>query len=222
MKRSDLFALTKLLESAFLPVVYFEAFEDKRGYNIGKQFPLDLYKRGIQRQLEDHWRSAPSVYTLDDHNYNFSARTAGCEWAALLRARDPNAVILRVYAKDRYAGAPHILCQLLSSLIRNFATLAPAEFDRQPELCKQNFELLVQGGTRGIHTGLKILEALPTFKLGDRKILIVVDGLNLADVDSTTDEVRQLKAVLERIATRNRGHLLYTIAKQSTSYGVRM
>ncbi|KAI0104989.1 hypothetical protein GGR51DRAFT_200303 [Nemania sp. FL0031] len=218
MKRSDLFKLTKLIDSAFLPISYFEAFEDKRGYNIGKEFPLDLYKRGIQRTLDNHWTHPPSIYTLDDHNFNFSARIAGCEWAALLRARDPNAIILRVWPRDRIAGAPHILCQLFSSLIRNFATLAPAEFDKDPDLSKRNFELLVQGGTQGIHAGLKILEALPPFDLGNKKLLIVVDGLNLAEVDSTADYVKQLRVVLGEKATRNRGHLLYTTAKQGRSY----
>ncbi|KAI1131154.1 hypothetical protein F5Y10DRAFT_287907 [Nemania abortiva] len=214
IKRSELIRLTKPLDSAFLPISYFEAFEDKRGYDIDKRFPTDLRDGGIERLLQDHWNSiAPSIYTLNDYDLGFDASRAGCEWAACLRVRDPSAVILRVYPRDRYSGGAHILCQLLSSLICNFATLARDELDNVPDLSKANFEILAQGGAVGVSVGLRILEALPPFQF-PWKMLCVVDGLGLAKTDSTINEVAQLKAILERIITRNRGHLLYTVAKQ--------
>ncbi|RWA13148.1 hypothetical protein EKO27_g1960 [Xylaria grammica] len=214
MTREDLLKLAKRLDITFNCVVHFEALEEKRGYDNGKQFPAELYKGGIQKRLLDNWFSKePNIYTLGD-GYNFNAGLAGCEWAAFLRVRNPDAVVLRVYPKDRTAGAEHILCQLLSSLIYNFATLVPGDFDRVPDLWKRNFEVLAQGGAQGISAGLRILEALPPLELRGRKILCIVDALDLAEAGNTSDEVKKLTAVLRRILARNSGHLLYTKAKQ--------
>ncbi|TGJ77565.1 hypothetical protein E0Z10_g10704 [Xylaria hypoxylon] len=214
--REDLLKLAKRLDIAFNCVVHFEALEEKRGYDNGKQFPAELYKGGIQKRLLDNWLSSGfNIYTLSD-GYNFNAGLAGCEWAAFLRVRNPDAVVLRVYPKDRTAKAEHILCQLSSSLIYNFATLVPGKFDKVPDLCKQGFEVLAQGGAQGISSGLRILEALPPFELHGKRILCVVDALNLADTDSIAGDVKRLAAVLGRILARNNGHLLYTTAKAST------
>ncbi|KAI0534458.1 hypothetical protein GGR58DRAFT_516124 [Xylaria digitata] len=211
MTREGLLKLTKRLDTEFNCVVHFEALEEKRGHDNGKQFPVELYKSGIQKRLLDNWLSnEPNIYTLSD-SYNFSSGLAGCVWAAFLRVRNPDAIVIRVYPKDRTAKAEHILCQLLSSLIYNFATLVPEKFDKVPDLCKQNFELLA---AQGIGAGLRILEALPPLEPYGKRILCIVDALNLAEADSTADDVKKLTAVLARILARNNGHLLYTTAKQ--------
>jgi hypothetical protein len=84
---------------------------EKRGYNNSKQFPHDLYKRGVQKQLLEHWLTTePTVFVLGSSRYNFDAGHAGCEWGAFLRVRHPAAVILRVYPKVRAAMADNIVC----------------------------------------------------------------------------------------------------------------
>ncbi|KAI1743022.1 hypothetical protein F4680DRAFT_390580 [Xylaria scruposa] len=219
MTRRDLQKLANELDIHSC-VSHFQALEEKRGYDIGKQFPDVLYKRGIQKRLQDYWSSpGPSTHTLDGDGYNFDAGMAGCEWAAYVRVRNPNAVVLSVYPKDRTAKAEHILYQLTSSLVYNFATLVPAEFDKADGLSRRNFETLAQGGAQGIEAGLRILESLP--ELGVGRFLCIVDALNLAENDSTRADVRKLTAVLERILARHNGHLLYTVAKRrKTNYGV--
>ncbi|KAI0450228.1 hypothetical protein F5B21DRAFT_442746 [Xylaria acuta] len=215
MTRRDLQKLAKGLDVAYSCVAHFEAFEDKRGYDNGKQFSAEFYKRGIQKTLLDHWMSSgPSTYTLDGNGCNFNAGIAGCEWAAYLRVRSPDAVVLRVYPKDRTAKAEHILCQLISSLIYNFATLVPGEFDRVDSLSKWNFEALAQGGAQGIGAGLRILESLPELEVRGDNFLCVVDALNLAENENTAVDVKKLAAVLGRILARHNGHLLYTMAKR--------
>ncbi|KAI1196665.1 hypothetical protein F5X97DRAFT_344358 [Nemania serpens] len=214
MTRKALCKLTELLDSAYNCVDHFEALEEKRGYDIGKQLPANLFKRGIESQLLEHWMSrGPSVHTLTSDGYNIEAGLAGCEWAAYLRVRNPRAVVLRVYPKNRAARAEHLLCQLISSLICNFATLAPAEFEKVSDLSKENFEILAQGGARGVGAGLGILQALPLLQLRGNGILCIVDALNIAEAGGAAHDVRQLKAVLVSILARNNGHLLYTMAR---------
>ncbi|KAI1309196.1 hypothetical protein F5Y03DRAFT_74494 [Xylaria venustula] len=216
MTKEDLLKYSERLDLAFNCVAHFEALEEKRGYDNGKQFPLELYKRGIQKLLLDHWLSnGPNIYTFGAEFYDFDARIAGCEWAAFLRVRDPSAVVLRVYPKDRTAKAEHILCQLLSSLICNFITLIPDKFDKVPDLHKRNFEFLAQGGPQGIDAGLRILEALPPLELHGGRILCVVDALNLAEAENNFDDVKQLTMILGRILARDDGRLLLTMAKQT-------
>ncbi|KAH8161310.1 hypothetical protein CIB48_g6937 [Xylaria polymorpha] len=215
MTRRELQKSAKGLDAVYNCVAHFEALEDKRGYDNGKQFPAHLYNRGIQKRLLDHWMSTgPSTYTLDGDGYNFDAGIAGCEWAAYLRVRSPDAVVLRVYPKDRTAGAQNILCQLISSLIYNLAVLVPAEFDKVESLSKWNFGALAQGGAQGVGAGLRILESLPELELRSGDFLCVVDALNLAEDESTAADVRKLAAVLGRISARHSGHLLYTMAKR--------
>lgn len=214
MTRKALCKLTERLDSAYNCVDHFEALEEKRGYDIGKQLPAQLFKRGIESQLLEHWMSsAPSIHKLTSDGYDIEAGLTGCEWAAYLRVRNPIAVILRVYPKNRTARAEHILCQLLSSLIINLATLVPVEFNKVPDLCKENFELLAQGGARGIDAGCRIVEALPRLKLREAGMLCIVDALNVAEARGAADDVKQLKAVLSRMSARNNGHLLYTMAR---------
>ncbi|KAI0505223.1 hypothetical protein F5B22DRAFT_533909 [Xylaria bambusicola] len=218
MAKDDLIKLANRLGPVYNCVAHFEALEEKRGYDNGKQFPTNLYKGGTQKLLLDHWLSdGPDIYVLDGDGYNFDAGVAGCEWAAFLRVRDPSAIVLRVYPKDRTAKAEHILCQLLSSLIFNLAVLVPEKVDKVPDLCKTNFELLAQGGPRGIDAGLRILEALPPLDLNGGRMLCIVDGLNRAEEGNTIDKVKQLTAVLGRILARNNGRLLCTMAKKTVS-----
>ncbi|KAI0545155.1 hypothetical protein F4679DRAFT_588778 [Xylaria curta] len=211
MTRRDLRKLTNELDT-YSCVSHFQALEDKRGYDIGKQFPDVLYKNGTQGMLLDYWSSpGPSTHTLDGHGYNFDAGMAGCEWAAYVRVRNPNAVVLSVYPKHRTAKAKHILYQLISSLVYNLAALVPAEFEKGDGLSKRNFEALAQGGSRGIDAGLRILESLPELRVGS--FLCIVDALNLAESDSTVADVERLMAVLGWIMARHNGHLLYTVSK---------
>ncbi|KAI1758484.1 hypothetical protein F4782DRAFT_536985 [Xylaria castorea] len=220
MTRRDLQKLAKEPDAVYNCVTHFEALEDKRGYDSGRQFPAELYKRGIQKRLLDYWMSpGPSTHTLDGNGSNFEAGMAGCEWAAYLRVRNPNAVVLRVYPKDRTAKAENILCQLISSLIYNFATLVPGEFDKVDGLSKGNFEALAQGGAQGIDAGLRILESLPELEVRSNNILCVVDGLTLAEDESTAADVKRLAAVLGRILALHNGHLLYTMAKRRKRNG---
>ncbi|KAI1824278.1 hypothetical protein F4861DRAFT_271107 [Xylaria intraflava] len=219
MTKKDLIKLTKELDTAFNCVDHHEALEERRGYDSGKQFPADLYQHGVQKRLLHNWLSAkPNIYTLSDLNSNFDAGMAGREWAAFLRVRSPGATVLRVHPKQRVVAPERILCQILGSLIYNFATLVPAEFDRVPDLCRRNFEALAQGGPQGIAAGLRILEALPPFETRSEGILCIVDALNLAVGGGTTDGVRQLTAVLGRILSRNGGHLLFTVAERRREF----
>ncbi|KAI0856955.1 hypothetical protein F4860DRAFT_528713 [Xylaria cubensis] len=213
MTRRDLQKLVTELDAVYNCVPYYLAFEEKRGYDIGKEFPEHLYKYGTYQELQDHWYSPkPSIHTLN--RYNVMCGMAGCEWAAFLRARHPDAVIMRVYPDDREAKEEHILLQLISSLICSFSTLVPVEFDKVDGLSKRNFETMVQGGAQGIEAGLRILESLPELEVGDRNFLCVVDALNLAENKDMVADVKKLKAVLERIVARANGHLLYTVTKQ--------
>ncbi|TRX91663.1 hypothetical protein FHL15_007445 [Xylaria flabelliformis] len=212
MTRKDLQKLVTELDAIYKCVPYFLAFEDKRGYNIGKQFPEHLYKGGVYKELQDYWYSPrPGIHTLD--RYNVFAGMAGCEWAAYQRARHPKAIVMRVYPDDRTAKEEHILFQLISSLICSFSTLVPVEFDKVDGLSKRNFEALAQGGAQGIEAGLEILESLPEFEVGGRQFLCIVDALNLAENKDTVADVKKLKAVLEQILARHNAHLLYTVAK---------
>ncbi|KAI0465836.1 hypothetical protein F4859DRAFT_519638 [Xylaria cf. heliscus] len=220
MTRRDLQKQAQGLNTAHNCVSHFEALEDKRGYNIGKQFPAHLYKRGVMKKLLDHWVSpGPSTYTLDGKSYNFDAGTAGREWAAYLRVSSPDAVVLRVYPKDRYAGAGQVLCQLISSLIYNLVTLVPGEFDKVDSLGKGNFEALARGGAEGIAAGLRILESLPQLEVQGGNFLCVVDGMNLAEDETTAADVKKLAAVLGRILARHKGHLLYTMPTRREKRG---
>ncbi|KAI1187999.1 hypothetical protein F5B17DRAFT_429974 [Nemania serpens] len=213
MTKKALLKLTEILSSAYNCVDRFEALEEKRGYNIGKELPAHLFKRGIEYQLLEHWNDAPRDHELWSDGNNIAAGLVGCEWAAYLRVRNPEAIILRVDPKNRTARADRLLCELLSSLITNIATLVPAEFDIFPGLCRDNFELLARGGARGIDAGCMILEALPRLELHGTRFLCVLDALNLAELGGQADAVRQLKGVLRIVLARNRGHLLYTLAR---------
>ncbi|KAI0201668.1 hypothetical protein F4808DRAFT_459792 [Astrocystis sublimbata] len=152
--------------------------------------------------------------TLDGESYNFDAGMAGCEWAAYLRVRHSEAIVLRVYPRNRTAKGEDILCQIISSLIYNLATLVPDTFSKVDGLAKSHFETLKQGGTRGISAGIEIIESLPELKIPSDKILWVVDAMNLAEGENTSAGVKNLKVGLQRLLARRKGHLLYTIAKK--------
>ncbi|KAI1112283.1 hypothetical protein F5Y14DRAFT_463745 [Nemania sp. NC0429] len=213
MTKKALYKLVERLDETYNCVDHFEALTEKRGYDNSKQFPANLYKRGIQKELLDHWSESPSVHTLTSNSDQFDAGIAGCEWAAFLRVRNPEAVVLRVRPTSRTASAGDILRQLISSLIYNLATLVPEEFEKA-DLSKDNFELLAQGGAGGVGAGLKILAALPPLEVRRGGILIIVDGLNLAEDARTADEVRRFKSVLESLSAQNYGHLLYTMGQR--------
>ncbi|KAI1361673.1 hypothetical protein F5Y08DRAFT_342418 [Xylaria arbuscula] len=216
--REDLIKLSNRLDAAYNCVAHFEALEEKRGYDIGKQFPVDLYKSGTQKLLLDHWLSnEPDTCILDGDGYNFDAGLAGCEWAAFLRVRDPSAVVLHVYPKDRTGRMEHVLCQLLSSLIYNLASLVPERFEKTSSLCKRNFEVLAQGGRLGIDAGLGILESLPLLDLDGRKMLCIIQGLDRDGNGGIGDNGRPLMAVVEALLAQNNGRLLCTVAKRKSS-----
>lgn len=223
MTREDLYKLAKDLHSIYKCVNHFEALREKRGYDNGKEFPHDLCKRGVEKDLLDHWYStSPATLVLGGDGRNYHARPAGCEWAAALRVRCPDAVVLRVYSKDRTTGPEDILFQILSSLIYNLSSLVPRQFEKMPDLCRRNFELLSQGGALGLKAGVKILDALPQLQLGEVGFLCVVDSLDLAEFEETADAVSELTTSLRSLLARNNGHLVYTVAQKSIEMASRL
>ena len=73
----------------------------------------------------------------------------------------------------------------------------------------------MSGGPEGFEAGLRILLALPQLSLRKRKLLCVVDGLDLAESRDTMNEVQRLVAVLRDLVAKNGGNILYTLGRSS-------
>jgi len=209
---------------------HFEALEETIGYDAGRTIPLKVYKKGLQQIMLAQWLSHQhSVYVLTGSEYNIDAAQVGREWAAFLRVRNPDdGIVLRVYPKDKDSNGStatatdtvatigeYVILQLLVSLIYNLATLVPDEFERGEDLCKRNFEELARGGPNGIGAGLRILEAFPRLHRPGKRLLCIVDGLDLAENEGTLSILRQLVETLREIFLRNNGHLIYTVARRN-------
>ncbi|KAI2633088.1 hypothetical protein GGS26DRAFT_555270 [Hypomontagnella submonticulosa] len=200
-----------------------ESLEGKGAYGYGnsKEFPEVLYKAGVERDLFRMFYSpTPQVKVLDEVSnmtmYKYSAAYAGREWAKYLRAARPDeALVVRVYAKNREAPPATVLMQLLGSLVWSFITLVPREFDAVEDLRRHNFEALMGGGPDRFDAGVRILSALPKFRLGKRRLFCIVDGLHLAEGKETSSHVATLVAVLRDVVAKNDGHILYTISRAS-------
>ncbi|KAI8965376.1 hypothetical protein F5Y11DRAFT_312936 [Daldinia sp. FL1419] len=205
------------LDVALDCISHFESLQDKGGYDIGKEFPYELYKKGVQQMLLNIWMAnAPSIQALDGLNRNYSAGYAGREFARSLRVRCPeNAIVLRVYVKNRNASPKAVLLHILGSLIWSLIALVPREFTSSDGLHHRKFETLMSRGHGSIEAGLEILESLPPLELGGRKLLCIVDGLDLAEERNTLERLQRLLAILGDVIWKNRAHLIYTLSRKS-------
>ncbi|KAI1656456.1 hypothetical protein F4813DRAFT_135392 [Daldinia decipiens] len=221
--RSQTMTKDKLLKSAhgldvaLDCVTHFESLQDRGGYDCRKQFPYELYKKGVQKKLIDIWMAdAPSVRVLDGVGYNYSASYAGSEFAKSLRVRNrESAIVLRVHVKNPSETPKIVLLQILGSLIWSLITLVPDEFSTSEGLHKRKFETFVGRGPGSLDAGLGILQSLPILQLDGKTMLCVVDGLDLAEDESTLSELKQLVTILRDVMAKNRAHLLYTLSKGS-------
>ncbi|KAI1341063.1 hypothetical protein F5Y15DRAFT_414185 [Xylariaceae sp. FL0016] len=215
MTKEELRKLAAGLRSAYHCVDNFEALQDKGGYDLGRQFPQDLYQNGVQKELLDLWLSRePTVHVLNSVGRRYCASQAGREWARFLRVRDKDAAILRVYVKDQNGSPEKILLRILTSLVWNLVALAPAEFERSEGLTKRQFDSLQRCDPGSFRAGIAILKGLPNFHLRGDKMLCIIDGLDIVETYATMEDLRVLDRVLRSVIGRNRGHLLYTMDKK--------
>lgn len=198
-------------------VTHFESLQDRGGYDCRKQFPYELYKKGVQKKLIDIWMAdAPSVHVLDGVGYNYSASYAGSEFAKSLRVRNrESAVVLRVYVKNQSETPKVVLLQILGSLIWSLITLVPDEFGTSEGLQKRKFETFIGRGPGSFDAGLEILRSLPPLELNGKTMLCIVDGLDLAEDESTLSQLQQLVTILRDVMSKNCAHLLYTLGRRS-------
>ncbi|KAH9997389.1 hypothetical protein F4779DRAFT_622948 [Xylariaceae sp. FL0662B] len=216
MTKRDLLKLADALHVSLSCVDCWEGLRDKGGYENGKQFPLKLYKNGLQQRLIERFlKDTPDVNVLDGVGYNYSASYAGGEFAKFLRVRNPNEVVLRVYVKGARDEPWRILLQLMGSLIYNMITLVSEEFEAREDLSSRNFDTFMSKRSGSFDAGLKILKALPPFDLRGKRMLCIVDGLDHAETQDTVHAVAELVSVLRELLSRNHGHLLYTLSKTS-------
>ncbi|KAI1387849.1 uncharacterized protein F4822DRAFT_407788 [Hypoxylon trugodes] len=217
MTRNELIKISKGMDTALNCVSHFEGLQDKGGYGFGQQFPYELYKNGLQQRLVAMCMAhTPGVHVLDYVGYDYSAAYVGREFARFLRVRNQeSAVVLRVYVKDRRAAPKMILLQLIGSLIWNMISLVPSEFDGSEYLRSRLFEELMNCGPNSFDAGLRILEALPLLELSGKKMVCIVDGLDLAEEARTLGQLQSLLAVFRGVIAKNRGNILYTINRRS-------
>ncbi|KAK6956632.1 hypothetical protein Daesc_001911 [Daldinia eschscholtzii] len=205
------------LDVALDCVTHFESLQDRGGYDYGKQFPYDLYKRGLQRRLIDIWMAdAPGVHVLDGVGYNYSASYAGREFAKSFRVRNrASAIVLRVYVKNRSEPPKVVLLHILGSLIWGLIALVPRESSASEGLSSKNFETFISRGPGSFDAGLGILQSLPHLELNGKKMLCIVDGLDLSEDKSTLSQLQQLLSALRDVMSENNAHLLYTLSRKS-------
>ncbi|KAI0376457.1 hypothetical protein F5Y04DRAFT_210355 [Hypomontagnella monticulosa] len=221
MTREQLLEKAEELFTALRCVSHEESLWGKGGYEYGREIPDEIYKHGLlSKLLRLSGQVTPQVKVLDGKGlgFNYNASYVGREFAKYLRARDPEeSLVLRVYVKNLSAQPPPgtVLMQLLGSLVWSFVAIVPREFDASEDLRRRNFQTLMSGGPEGFEAGLRILLALPQLKLGKRKLLCVVDGLDLAESRDTMNEVRRLVAVLRDLVAKNGGNILYTLGRSS-------
>ncbi|KAI1481019.1 hypothetical protein F4774DRAFT_67075 [Daldinia eschscholtzii] len=198
-------------------VTHFESLQDRGGYDYGKQFPYDLYKRGLQRRLIDIWMAdAPGVHVLDGVGYNYSASYAGREFTKSFRVRNREiSIVLRVYVKNRSEPPKAVLLHVLGSLIWSLIALVPREFSTSEGLSSRNFETFMGRGSGSFDAGLGILQSLPHLELNGKRMLCIVDGLDLAEDKSTLSQLQQLLTALRDVMSKNNAHLLYTLSRRS-------
>ncbi|KAI5866066.1 hypothetical protein GGS23DRAFT_617152 [Durotheca rogersii] len=202
------------------------ALEDKGAYGYGKEFPRELYRNGLEQRLVEMWMAdtpgAARVRVLSGivgPREGYSASCAGREFAKFLRARSPQrAVVVRVYAKNRSATPDALLLQFLGSLVWGLLALVPDAFEVSPAdgLRRRHFEAFARGGADGFAAGLGILRALPRLDLEGKKMLCIVDGLDLAEDETTAENLRALMEALQHVIESNRANLLYTVQKQTS------
>jgi hypothetical protein len=158
-------------------------------------------------------------------NHVTTTQTAsGDVFARFLRARDPVARVLRVSVYNEHARASHqnlptdpklraeaALLRIVSSLVFNLVSLVPARFQAHDDLQPARFEELKLGR---VDAGIAILKALPKLDLGRndlgfgerrKRLMVIIDGIDLAFDGDTTMRCRSLQLVdaLECLRKRN-------------------
>ncbi|KAI2628511.1 hypothetical protein GGR54DRAFT_346632 [Hypoxylon sp. NC1633] len=214
--KQDLLNIAAGLDVALDCIDNFIALRDK-GYSFGMQFRFDHYPIGAtERGLVEMWRSSstPNVSVLHDESNRLASR-AGREFAYFLRDRYyKSAIVLRVYVTNKEERPRKILLRLLASLIWNLISLVPNEFDPSDDLRGWYFMKLMNHGSGSFDAGLRILEALPLLDLRGKRLLCIVDGLDLAEHEATVSRLEGLTAALNDVVGKNHGLLLYTVGKR--------
>ncbi|XXG95779.1 hypothetical protein Hte_002050 [Hypoxylon texense] len=189
-------------------------------YVDGYEYPLHLYKNGVQQRLQDmadetHLRVHMLIFKDEKHGYD--ASYAGQEFAKFLRVHSQRTtVVLRVYVKHPKTPPESVPVQLLGSLIWNTINLVPDEFETSGGLRRRHFKAFERRGPDSFEKGVGLLSALPRLNLGGRKLFCIVDGLELAEDYTTLDQVRGLVRVLRDVVAWNHGQLVYTFSKESS------
>ncbi|KAI6081667.1 hypothetical protein F4821DRAFT_264690 [Hypoxylon rubiginosum] len=217
--RERLFKNAKGLNEKFDCINHHDALEQKGRdvYNI--DFPLDLYRNGVHKRLEDMVdATTPKVHVvmLDYARSGLDASYAGLEFAKRLRVLREDVTVLRVYARNpKEKPAESILLQLLASLIWNMINLVPDSFRPVRDLRKRNFEAFMTREPGCFEMGMRLLTALPRLDTKGRKLIFIVDGLEHAESEKTLDQVGDLVRTLRDIVASNCGQLLFTLNKKS-------
>ncbi|KAI1472723.1 uncharacterized protein F4812DRAFT_464758 [Daldinia caldariorum] len=217
MTKDKLLKRANGLDEVFNCVTHFESLQDRGGYDYAKQFTSELYKKGLQQRLIEIWMAdAPSVHVLDGVGYNYSASYLGREFAKSFRVRNrDSAIVLRIYVKNRNEPPREVLLHILGSLIWSLVALVSREFSASEGLHTKEFKMFISRGTECFDSGLRILQSLPLLELDSKKMICIVDGIDLAEDRDTLSQLQQLLAVLCDVMSKNRAHLLYTLSRRS-------
>lgn len=227
MTREELFKNATGLEEELDCISHYDALHQKGMYVNGYEYPLHLYKIGVQRRLQDMADAThPQVHVLvfDDVKHNCDASYAGQEFAKLLRVHSQGAIIvLRIYVKHPRTSPETIPVHLLGSVIWNMISLVPDEFKTSGGLHRRHFKAFKRRGPDCFERGVRVLSALPRLDLKGRKLFCIVDGLELAEDEKILDQVQDLVRALRDVMAWNHGQLVYTFSKESKiTHSIRM
>ncbi|KAI1777231.1 hypothetical protein F4818DRAFT_457149 [Hypoxylon cercidicola] len=219
MTRERLFKNAKNLNLELDCITHYNALQQQGMYAHGSEYPLDLYKNGVQQRLENMVNTNhPQVHVLvlGDPERNHGASYAAEEFAKFLRAHRKEILVLRIYVQNRREPPETILVRLLASLIWCMISLVPDEFRTSDDLSRQRFKAFMECGPDCFGMGMRILGALPRLDFKGRKLFCIVDGLEHVEDKTTLEQVRELVRALRDIVAWNKGQLLYTFNKQSS------
>ncbi|KAI1769292.1 hypothetical protein GGR53DRAFT_527563 [Hypoxylon sp. FL1150] len=219
LTRDQLYKNAKGLNATFNCINHYDALEQKGLYVYGVDFPLDLYKYGVQQRLEDMVNATTlkvHVLMLDYARTGLDASYAGLEFAKRLRVLRQDVTVLRVYVRSpKEKPAESILIQLLASLIWNMITLVPDSFRPVGNLARRSFKAFMNGGPDCFEMGVKLLTALPRLDTKGRKLIFIVDGIEHAESEKTLDQVGYFVRTLRNTVASNCGQLLFTLNRKS-------
>ncbi|KAI0120732.1 hypothetical protein BJ170DRAFT_600461 [Xylariales sp. AK1849] len=156
----------------------------------------------LTRRVPLYQEELPQVN--DENDTALATTQAGYELACYLRARDflvlhvlPNLVPI---LPDVGCYRTSILIKLLGSLIYNLLVLVPATTPSSSALNKKHFEDLQRGDKRSFEAGLEMLAALPSLDIAERrKLVVVVDAVDTAEIEETREKVGELSSGTTRI-----------------------